>query len=299
MCTTVEQVFERFKQRHEQMFEYFRPDSADHRFGRTRPGYRLAMDDLRAERVGDNLLAFLGVFATYDGFEKGDDPEVVSFWSDLPFPLFNAVVGGRFAPGATAQRARQVIAPYLERGLPFLWWATPDVNLPELRAALVGAGLTELPIPGMYLPLHSAPTQWAPAGVELRVATEPAELDESLKVMFAGFEMPDQFRAGLLDVLPLYGDSVVQVLALADGEPTATGTLFIDGTTAGLYNIATLAPARGRGLGYAVTVALLNQAVQRGCDHAILHSSDAGYPIYLRLGFKTVCEVPQFVWLPG
>jgi GNAT superfamily N-acetyltransferase len=256
------------------------------------------MDDPRVAPVGDNLVAFMRVFASYDGFHRGDEPEVVSLWSEHAYPLFNAITGGDFAPGSARQRAHEIIAPYFERGLPFMWWATPSAVLEELRDALVDAGMTEERAPGMYLDLAGPLEPELPAGVELRVASSERELAESLDVMVEGFEMPEELKPGMLGVLPLYGDSVVQALAALDGEPVATGTLFVDGQTAGLYNITTLAPARGRGLGYAVTAALLDQAQQRGCEHAILHSTVAGFPVYQRLGFRTVCEVPQFLWLP-
>ena len=37
---------------------------------------------------------------------------------------------------------------------------------------------------------------------------------------------------------------------------------------------------------------------ERGCTHAVLHASDLGRPVYERLGFVEVCQVPQYVWLP-
>jgi ribosomal protein S18 acetylase RimI-like enzyme len=93
-------------------------------------------------------------------------------------------------------------------------------------------------------------------------------------------------------------DRLRHVLAYVDGTPAGAGSLFVTGGTAGIYNVATLAAARGRGVGHAVTAWLMNDARARGCTDAILHASDAGQRLYERLGFSRVCTVPQYVWMP-
>ena len=93
-------------------------------------------------------------------------------------------------------------------------------------------------------------------------------------------------------------EQLVHLLAFLGDEPVCAGSLFVTGATGGLYNIATLAAARGRGVGYAVTRALMELARERGCTEAILSASPMGLPVYERLGFVEVCRVPQYVWAP-
>ena len=69
--------------------------------------------------------------------------------------------------------------------------------------------------------------------------------------------------------------------------------------TADGYNIATLEPARGRGIGSAVTAALLAEGRAGGRTASILHAWPLGLPVYQRLGFAAVCRMPQYVWVPG
>ena len=92
---------------------------------------------------------------------------------------------------------------------------------------------------------------------------------------------------------------LVNVIATLDGLPVATGCAWLNGTTVGLYNIATLKEPRGRGLGYAVTARLMDLGRERGCTDAVLHASEMGRPVYERLGFTHVCDVPQYVWVPA
>jgi len=55
-----------------------------------------------------------------------------------------------------------------------------------------------------------------------------------------------------------------------------------------VYNVATLPEARGRGFAKLASLGLLHEGQQLGARHAVLESTDAGHPVYLRLGFEDV-----------
>jgi GNAT superfamily N-acetyltransferase len=80
-----------------------------------------------------------------------------------------------------------------------------------------------------------------------------------------------------------------------DGTPVASATLFRCAGVAGLYNLATLPAARGRGIGAAITQAPLREARSEGLRLAVLQASPAGYPIYVKLGFQQDGEIAQHV----
>lgn len=254
------------------------------------------MTDPRIAPVEDNLDAFLASILGSGEFEVGSDPDVWSYWSDVAFPLFNGIGRARFAEGQVEARAREVVAPFIERGLPFLWWATPSGHADELAPVLTDLGLSGEPVPGMFRPLDSPVEVPLPAGVELREVS----IDEMVPVMVAGFGMPEEltpeFRRFTSGLAP---EDMVNLVASLDGDDVGCGTMYQTGQTAGLYNIATLESARGRGIGLAVTAALADAGRARGATHAILHSSQFGRPVYERLGFEEVCIVPQFVWMPA
>ena len=255
------------------------------------------MTDPRTTAVEDNLIAFLGGVADLPRFRRLGDADVVAFSSDIAFPLFNAVVGARFAPGREAERTRAVLAPYLERGLPFLWWTTPSTSSPGMVEALVGAGLEREDVPGMHVRLDG-PLPAPPDDVELAVVA-PGDHGPLVETMTAGFGFPDDLAAPMAELVADYpAENLVNVLASMAGEPAACGTAYVLGDTVGLYNIATLERFRGRGLGYAVTSVLMGHGRDRGCTQAVLHATEMGRPVYERLGFVEVCEVPQYVWAP-
>jgi predicted GNAT family acetyltransferase len=77
--------------------------------------------------------------------------------------------------------------------------------------------------------------------------------------------------------------------------PVSTGLGVRSGRTIGIYNIATIPAARGKGYGAAITRRNVADGVAAGCDVAILQASDMGFPIYERIGFRTVVEYVGFV----
>lgn len=256
------------------------------------------MDDPRIAAVEQNLIAFLGGVADLPQFRRLGATNVVAYSSDIAFPLFNAVVDARFPQGGEVERARAVLGPYLDRGKPFLWWTTPSTSSPAMVEALAAAGLEREDVPGMHVPLGgSLPAP--PEGVELAVV-ETGDQGPLVDTMMAGFGFPDDVAAPLAGLFAEYpAEDMVNVLASVDGDPAGCGTAYVLDDTVGLYNIATLERFRGRGIGYAVTAALMGHGRDRGCTQAVLHATEMGRPVYERLGFVEVCQVPQYVWTPS
>jgi GNAT superfamily N-acetyltransferase len=252
------------------------------------------MTEPRTAAVEDNLMAFFAAAA-----ESGDvlhrDPadDVVALRSDVAFPNFNAVTAARFGVDP-AVRAEALADSYIADGLPWMWWLTPSTTPAGLESVLESRGLEREDVPGMYADLATSPTVPPVAGLTVEASDD---VDGLVDVMLAGFDMPELVRAPMAAIMG--GFPAVNVVAHLDGRPVACGTAYLDGATAGLYNIATLEDARGRGVGYAVTATLMQLAHRAGAAHAVLHATESGRPVYERAGFVKVCEVPMYVWLPS
>jgi GNAT superfamily N-acetyltransferase len=80
-----------------------------------------------------------------------------------------------------------------------------------------------------------------------------------------------------------------------DGRPVATSRVSIGGGAAGLYAILTLPSHRGRGFGRAMTLAALRAAAGLGYRIGVLQSSDLGYSVYQRLGFRQLFSYDIYV----
>jgi GNAT superfamily N-acetyltransferase len=257
------------------------------------------VNDPRIAPVEKNLIAFYGDALSSPVLNVADLDGARGYYTDIPFPLCNVVFDARFDPGREAEQTRAVLDEYTGRGLPFLWWGTPSTTSPGLELACAEMGMLREDVPGMHRPLDGPVEVRAPEGLRLELAL-PESLGVLTDVMLAGFGMPEWLKDPFLEMFGgLAADRLVNVLARLDGEPVACGSAYLVDGTAGIYNIATLEGFRGRGIGYAVTAWLMNDAYERGCTETILHASSDGYPVYEHLGYQTVCTLPQMVWVPS
>ena len=96
-----------------------------------------------------------------------------------------------------------------------------------------------------------------------------------------GGELVEEF------VLPkTVNDACALVVAYDGGVPVSTATLVVADGVAAVYGVGTPPEHQRRGWGTVVTLAVLHEAVHRGCDLAFLNPSDEGYEVYARLGFE-------------
>jgi GNAT superfamily N-acetyltransferase len=155
------------------------------------------------------------------------------------------------------------------------------------RDALRDAGLHEVArFPGMILdPLRdgAAPRE----DLVVREVRSDVDLVRYQETAFAGFGFPaTSGRVFLTDRL-LEMPSVRLYLGLAGGRPVCTSALCATGPVAGIYWVATLPEARGRGFGEAITWSAVRGGIGLGCRFASLQASAMGRPVYERMGFAT------------
>ena len=103
-----------------------------------------------------------------------------------------------------------------------------------------------------------------------------------------GFEAPIEPFLALLTPRVLSVPGVRCYVGTVDGEPVTTGIAVTFGDSVGVFNIATPPRHRRRGYGAAVTGRAVADGLAAGATWAWLQSTPEGYPVYERLGFRTV-----------
>jgi GNAT superfamily N-acetyltransferase len=83
-------------------------------------------------------------------------------------------------------------------------------------------------------------------------------------------------------------------LARADGVPGCTVLTYEEDGECGVYLVATLPEARGRGLATALMTYALLDARRRGCITSSLQATLRGRPLYLRLGYREIGPVQMW-----
>jgi GNAT superfamily N-acetyltransferase len=215
----------------------------------------------------------------------------------LPLRLFNQVIVED--DGARPEAIAAAVSVTQARGDRFvvnLRQGTDDRYRP-LMDELGLVPLSEEPwMPGMALhPLPSSGTAAPGPGHEIRRVVDSAGIADHIRTAAAGFEMPVSWlEAVMRDELAARADVSIYVGYTGD-VPVTTGLGLRTGRTIGVYNIATVEAARRRGYGAAMTMRIVDDGAAAGCDVAILQASDMGYPIYGRLGFRTVVRYVGYV----
>jgi ribosomal protein S18 acetylase RimI-like enzyme len=215
----------------------------------------------------------------------------------LPMLLFNQVMV-EDAASASETAIEEAVAVMRARGHGFVvnLRVGSDDRFAALMARLGLAPLSERPwMPGMALaPIPSvAPTTGD--GHEIRCITDPAGVEDHVRAAAAGFEAPESLMRSIVTPAILGDPRAALYAGYADGQPVSAGLGLRTGDTIGVYNIAVAPGYRRRGYGVAMTARVTADGAAAGADVAVLQASEMGYPVYERMGYRTVVEYMGYV----
>lgn len=204
----------------------------------------------------------------------------------MPVAFFNAAWPGEDAPAAALEAA---VARLRETGLPYIVHVPSGAEAHSRVATEQGLTL------GGRLPCYAIePGPVADPPAELRIErVSRANIDAFRVATATGYGMP----APLVD--QFYPDALVDhprirgFVGWVDGRPVGASLASRTGDTVGIYSVATVPEARGRGIGTAMTWHLLRDA-EPGWTLAVLQASAMGKPVYERMGFKLVREFDEY-----
>ena len=169
-------------------------------------------------------------------------------------------------------------AAYAEAGLErFAAWVHEGDSV--LRAAIERRGYAVVEATrAMGMPLDAV--------VEL-----PADVDVS-GAGWAEYLRVADLPAGLLTGVD--PDAFHVVVGGLDGEVVAAGISYDHRGDCGVYNVVTREHARRRGIGSAVTAALVRGARERGCETASLQSTPIAERVYAAVGFRDLGRILEY-----
>lgn len=261
------------------------------------------MDRDELLEAGDhNLAATMRLYAaTAPGAVLEDDGRLLLFSTSetWPSPYHNGAIrlDRSLHPADVLRRAQAFFA---DRPGYCVWIAAhADADLE--RHAL-GAGLAPVsPTGAPRLALdHRIDAGVPPPGVTLDEVTDEEGrrdyLDVTVEAYADSFLPRDAAEAQLATVRAVCGPEVRAVVARDGGRPVAGAMVLASGPVAGIQLVGTVPGARGRGLGELCTRWAVGAGFDFGADAIVLEASEAGEPLYLRLGFV---EVSRYRWCFG
>lgn len=231
------------------------------------------------------------------GAEVQDDGEILWTVTGVPVAAFNGVLRATLPPDRVDDVISAVGATLDSRRAPWSWYVGP-ASLPlDLADRLRARGFRPLEgLPGMAAAVGPPADPPAAAdGLRFEEVRGEASLEAFGTLLGLAFEMPPMVVEPflrLLDVAATVDPAALRnFVALDDGEPVACGSLVLAAGVAGLYNIGVLPDRQGRGIGTAMTSALMAEGAAAGARTAVLWSSAAGTRCYRRLGFDERCRL--------
>jgi GNAT superfamily N-acetyltransferase len=213
-------------------------------------------------------------------------------------PVYN--IGMLASPCTDVEDLRSRVEPLrafaAERGRP--WLFTPaDAWLPEGGANLLESmGFVEtMRLTGMVATELTAPSR------EVRADIRPLSGREGAVAMgrlnCAAYGMPIEW-ADETDWAAFFGPDVFTYAMQEDGVDVSTATVFAIEDCLNVVGVATLPEFQRKGYAEAVMRHALAQATRAtGLTRTVLHASDAGRPLYERMGYRAVAGFGA--WTPA
>lgn len=242
------------------------------------------------------------LFRYWSQAEVHDDPELLWIITSIPFPLFNNILHARLSPENADVVIEEVKGYYASRNVPVQWWIGPTTQPANLGDHLKIVGFVkEDKTPGMAVDLHAMNEEsHAPVDLVIEQVTNLDNLRRWYQVLKAVYGLPDYVDDAWIDSFACIGFGANRplycYLGWLGGKPVATSYLILGAGVAGMYGVGTIPEVRKQGIGTELTLAALREARELGYRIGILRTSEIGYGVYSKIGFRKYCNMDIYLW---
>lgn len=252
----------------------------------------------------ENLRCALCTFArAKTSGEARGYPGITVCCADVNFSMFNSSV--LTAPvenlSQLDERIKAAASYYSGRGLSWSCWLCREWVQPSVRGKVSevmsrnGLHLV-VDLPGMEAGRLAAASRRLPELVIRRVGDNPTRADFN-HIMAATFGIPFSISRDVYESPTTWQGFLTGWVGYLDREPVATAASLVAGGVAGVYAVATMPQHRRKGYAEVVMRHALAQArVASGIEHTVLQSSDQGYRLYEKMGYRTVTRYAVFAY---
>jgi GNAT superfamily N-acetyltransferase len=263
----------------------------------------IAAEGAMSDQVDLSIRQFVGAWRTMcegaSQYVHAENDGVTQIFTGLPIPFFN--VSLLTERGISAERlkslADQSCAFASSQKVPWLFVVTHEAVDPgvDVTGVLDGCGLAPLlPLTGMRAD-HVAEPPDIPAGLRLTVPRDDEACASILDVNSAAYGMD------LAASKPLLGrgdfwHGHFPVIGVADGAPASTAAVLMVDDIRYVALVATAPGQQRRGFAdVTMRLALQVAADVHGQRPTVLHATDAGRPVYERMGYAVISTHTAFM----
>ncbi len=220
---------------------------------------------------------------------------------NLPFTIANMVYHTKIPSDMLEEKIEEIISYFESRNHPF-FLMTGSITKPENLAEILSSkyNFRQNPMPGMYIELSKIKEVKEIEKLKIVKVTKKEQFDIWNDILIESFSFPkDIMENFFLDFLDHKDVSNYNAfLGYYQEKPAAVSLVCYNSGVAGIYCVGTIEEARGKGIGTVLTHTALVDAKKRGYEIAILQSSEMGYGVYEKMGFKEVCKMLSLSWNP-
>jgi GNAT superfamily N-acetyltransferase len=229
--------------------------------------------------------------------DSTDKPGLAISWPNTRFPFYNLLfLTEQLTTAHVLQDRVQEAAAYMRGrsygGLLVLCLDNLSGSAKENLAAILGAAklVQAIPMTGMagdILPLE-APGHSALQFVRI---SDNSTIQAFAELNCVSYNIPIETSVSLVTEHTLWHKHAYGFVAYEGDKPVSTATAIINEGCLFLFLVATTPDARRQGYGEAVVRHALQTAYEAtGIQRTVLHATEAGYPLYLRLGYHPTAK---------
>ena len=231
--------------------------------------------------------------------ETRADEEIFWVCSGRP-SFFNTVVETRTTPRRLDNLMDEAIGFFSDRGIRTFAWRVEANDRPfDLRERLIERGFRQLEVgPTMTLDLAMLEGRLPARNLDIREvegASAAADWAEVVVRSFGFSEGMSDFHAAWL--VTLADESALRsFVGYQAGISVVSAQAFRQNDAVALYWVATRPRVRRRGLGTAITHAVLDDAKRTGARRALLDANGPAAAMYERIGFQPRGTAVRYLW---
>ncbi len=241
--------------------------------------------DTTTDALVRDWVRICGVLGNKSVVEVGNGASLCA--TGIPVATLNCVFTTR--EDAAPSDVEKILDAIHGKGLPYCVQIRPGCS-DQLAEAARERGLSAHgSIPLMRLDAGAVDVARDAAHPDLRIRQLSSD-ERHLHIAIAseGFEVPPALFEEMMTQAVFALPGFHSYVGSAGGEPVTTAVAMVESEHVGIYNVATAKAWRGRGYGAAITARGVLDGFRAGASFALLQSSDPGFGVYERLGFRTV-----------
>lgn len=223
----------------------------------------------------------------------GELPGLKLAWGEVPYFAYNAIiVDGPVASQGELDRRVALAVEYMSsrsfKGILMVCddWIPAGARIQlQLAWKMTGMLADELRPPARSLPK-----------LDLRRVTDRRTLVDIYDINCTGYAVPLELGRASTGPVEDWDENRFGYVAYQEGEPVACAATFPIDNRLYVGMVATMPHAQRRGYAETVLRHSLEEAGRAtGLQRTVLHASDAGFPIYLRMGYRATSKFSVYV----